>query len=343
MHLSPAMALPYIPSRTSTKPPNSKPRQKQETPVSAPAPAPTTTPRLLPGERRVKPRLSRPSLDPVLESDQRLSRDVEQIVSVDAAKVTRKQSLPILTRKRSDFFEEALGSKHTQDPGDRIRNESPVLVEIKTNVIANEFTFITELSEYLSSRYSRPASSIVMTAQHGICIQFGGSSDPCYTMTIEALARDVQTTTNKRNIALFQRHMEQALRIPPSKGFLRFVPLAEDCAGWKGNTLAGHITEVIGETQAMEERRSSIRAPRRRSSKTFREIKSKMTASESVPALNPSTSNGMSSNDTEALGKAAKTEPEIEKNNTKTLKRRKSFIHALFPGSASRLAEREAE
>ncbi|KAF4428252.1 macrophage migration inhibitory factor [Fusarium acutatum] len=135
MHLSPAMALPYIPSRTSTKPRHSKPRQKQETPVSAPAPAPT--PRLLPGERRVKPRLSRPSLDPVLESDQRLSRDVEQNVSGDAAKVTRKQSLPILTRKRSDFFEEAFGSKHTQDPGDRIRNESPVLVEIKTNVIAS--------------------------------------------------------------------------------------------------------------------------------------------------------------------------------------------------------------
>jgi hypothetical protein len=61
--------------------------------------------------------------------------------------------------------------------------------------------------------------------------------------------------------------MEQALRIPPSKGFLRFVPLAEDCAGWKGNTLAGHVTEVIEEKQEMAERRSSIRAPRRRSSK----------------------------------------------------------------------------
>ncbi|KAH7475622.1 Ankyrin-1 [Fusarium oxysporum f. sp. albedinis] len=133
MHLSPAMALPYTPSRTSTKPPNPKPRQKQETPALAPA----LTPRLLPGERRVKPRLSKPSLDPVLESDQRLSSDAEQIVTVDAAKVTRKQSLPILTRKRSDFFEEAFGSKHAQDPGDRIRNESPVLVEIKTNVIAS--------------------------------------------------------------------------------------------------------------------------------------------------------------------------------------------------------------
>ncbi|KAF5641212.1 macrophage migration inhibitory factor [Fusarium sp. NRRL 52700] len=135
MHLSPAMALPYIPSRTFTKSPNSKPRQQQETSTSAPIPVPT--PRLLPGERRVKPRLGRPSLDPVLESDQRLSRDVEQIVSGDAAKVTRKQSSPTLTRKRSDFFEEAFGSKHTQDPGDRIRNESPVLVEIKTNVIAS--------------------------------------------------------------------------------------------------------------------------------------------------------------------------------------------------------------
>ncbi|KAF4340933.1 macrophage migration inhibitory factor [Fusarium beomiforme] len=177
----------------------------------------------LPGERRVKPRLSKPSLDPVLESDQRLSKDVEQMVSGDATKVTRKQSLPILTRKGGDFFEEAFGSRHGQVPGDRIRNESPVLAEIKTNVIIeDEFTFITELSEYLSLRYNRPASSIVITLQHGICIQFGGSSDPCYTMRIEALARDVQMSTNKRNTALFQTHMEQALRIPPSKGFLSF-------------------------------------------------------------------------------------------------------------------------
>ncbi|KAF5017947.1 hypothetical protein F66182_10094 [Fusarium sp. NRRL 66182] len=88
--------------------------------------------------------------------------------------------------------------------------------------IDDEFTFITELSEYLSLRYNRPASSIVTTLQHGVCIQFGGSCEPAYTIKIEALSHGVQAATNKRNIALLQRHMEQALGIPASRGYLRF-------------------------------------------------------------------------------------------------------------------------
>jgi hypothetical protein len=129
MHLSPVMSISYIPANTSAKPANSKPRQRQEVPTAVPAP------RLVPGERRVKPRLSKPSLDPVLESDQRLSRDVEQMVAVEATKVTRKRSLPILSRRRDNFFEEDYVSRQTDEPGDRVRNESVILVEIKTNVI----------------------------------------------------------------------------------------------------------------------------------------------------------------------------------------------------------------
>lgn len=86
-------------------------------------------------------------------------------------------------------------------------------------------------------------------------------------MNIEALDRDMQPAANKRNIALFQRHMEQALGIPASRGYLRFVPVPEDCAGWKSNTIAGEISEAKDRAQAVTERRGSIRAPRRRSSK----------------------------------------------------------------------------
>ena len=137
MHLSPVMSIPYIPSNISTGPANSKPRQTRDPPTSVPAP------RLVPGERRIKPRLSKPSLDPVLESDQRLSKDVEQMVSGEATKVTRKHSLPILSRRRSDFFEETFSSRHADDPGDRIRNESVVLAEIKTNVIVSYLYHLT--------------------------------------------------------------------------------------------------------------------------------------------------------------------------------------------------------
>lgn len=132
MHLSPMMTIPYIPSNTPpTRPPNSKPRQKQE------PPSPTPAPRLVPGERRVKPRLSKSSLDPVLESDQRLSRDVEQRVSADVSKVTRKHSLPILARRRTDTPDETVSLRQTDEVGDRVRRTSVVVADIKTNVIVS--------------------------------------------------------------------------------------------------------------------------------------------------------------------------------------------------------------
>ncbi|WZH42631.1 Tautomerase/MIF superfamily [Fusarium acuminatum] len=261
MHLSPVMNIPYIPTNTSTKPVNSKPRQRQGDPTPVPAPRPVT------GERRVKPRLSKPSLDPVLESDQRLSRDVEQmVVAAEVTKVTRKYSLPILSRRRDSLFEEGYVSRQADEPGDRVRNDSVILVEIKTN-IDDEFTFITELSDYTSLRYNRPASCVVTTLQHGVCMQFGASSEPSYTMKIEALARDVQAAMDKRNIALLQTHMKQALDIPSSRGYVRFVPIAEECTGRKGNTVAGEVAVAMQQAQPVTERRGSIRAPRRRSSK----------------------------------------------------------------------------
>ncbi|KAH7182831.1 Tautomerase/MIF superfamily [Fusarium flagelliforme] len=332
MHLSPVMTIPSVPINPPTQSPNSKPRPRPKQEPSSPMPAP----RLVPGERRVKPRLSKPSLDPVLESDQRLSRDVGQIVSGDASKVTRKHSLPILSRRR-DISDEVVSLKQTDEVGDRIRYSSVVLAEIKTNVIIeDEFTFISELSEYLSIRYNRPASCIMITLQHGICIQFGGSCDPSYTIKIEALTRDMQPAANKRNVALLQRHMEQALGIPAPRGYLRFVPVAEDCAGWKGNTVAGEIADAKERMQATTERRASVRAPRRRSSKAFRETRSKAPQPHGIPAIVSTEYLAAGSNVVQVQNEAT-----TGSDKPKMVKRRKSFIQALFPRSSSRTADRE--
>jgi hypothetical protein len=86
-------------------------------------------------------------------------------------------------------------------------------------------------------------------------------------MKIEALARDVQAAMNKRNIALLQMHMKQALDIPSSRGYVRFVPVTEECAGRKGNTVAGEVAVAMEQAQPVTERRGSIRAPKRGSSK----------------------------------------------------------------------------
>lgn len=110
----------------------------------------------------------------------------------------------------------------------------------------DEFTFVKELSQHLAVRYHRPVSSIVVTLHHSACIFFGGCCDPAYILTVEALSSLVQTATNKRNVVLLQQHMEQAIGVPASRGYVRFVPMLEECSGWKGKTVAGEITEVSG-------------------------------------------------------------------------------------------------
>lgn len=68
-----------------------------------------------------------------------------------------------LARRKNEYFEEAFAlrssgaDRHPQR--ERIRSDSIVLLELKTNVIVgDEFIFITELSAKLAERYQRPLS-----------------------------------------------------------------------------------------------------------------------------------------------------------------------------------------
>jgi hypothetical protein len=109
--------------------------------------------------------------------------------------------------------------------------------------IDDEFTFITELSYLLSTRYQRPISSVVVTLQHGACMVFGGTFDPAYVLSVHALSTQLQPTTNKRNAALIQKHLEEVLAVRPSRGFLRFIPTPEENTARNGKTIAGEIEE----------------------------------------------------------------------------------------------------
>ncbi|KAJ4311678.1 hypothetical protein N0V84_010313 [Fusarium piperis] len=329
MHLAPVMNIPHLTRGDSIQSMDAKARQAKDPPRKL------STPRLSGSERRIKPRLSKLSLDPVIEGDQRPTRDFQSPPPGDITKVTRKYSLPEFPRPRSDYFEEAFAAL---SPEDQVRNESIVLAEVKTNVIVNdEYTFVSELSEHLALRYHRPVSSIVVTLQHGACILFGGSCDPAYIMTVEALACYAQTATNKRNNAMLQRHMEQALGVSAMRGFLRFIPVAEECSGWKGKTVASEIAEAID--QAPVDNRDSIKAPRRRSSKAYQDVKGRAAA-----IAGASTSQAISRNKSieEARPSNDATQDEAEPSKEKsTMKRRRSFMQALFPRSSGSLKMKE--
>ncbi|KJR88853.1 mif domain containing protein [Sporothrix schenckii 1099-18] len=153
-----------------------------------------------------------------------------------------------LARKRSQYFEDAFATRRDADNSpakERVRSEALVLADVRTNVIVgDEFTIVTELSAHLALRYRRPLSSIVVTLQHGACMCFGGSFAPAYVMSVYGLPSQLQPTTNKRNAALIQRHMEETLGVPPARGHLRFVAVPEANLAYSGTTSLGHVDDL---------------------------------------------------------------------------------------------------
>ena len=131
--------------------------------------------------------------------------------------------------------------------------------------VQDEYTFITDLSYSLSSRYQRPESCILVTITHSACLLFGGSFDPAYIMTITALPTQVQPVTNKRNAALLQKSMHESLGVDPARGIVKFIALTEENTAINGRTVAVEIEDA--EKEAAEDTTSLNRNLSRRSLK----------------------------------------------------------------------------
>ncbi|KAJ4414196.1 hypothetical protein N0V85_003248 [Neurospora sp. IMI 360204] len=122
----------------------------------------------------------------------RIMRDIDRPLPGDVATAgpkrvsklsssSKRASVAELSRQKSnlDFWEGAFSVNEVGPAKERIRGDALVMAEVKTNVIiSDEFTFITELTYHLSTRYQRPVSSIVVTLHHGACMLFGGTFDP---------------------------------------------------------------------------------------------------------------------------------------------------------------------
>ncbi|EAA28030.2 hypothetical protein GE21DRAFT_4698 [Neurospora crassa] len=168
----------------------------------------------------------------------------EQKLSSSSCSFSKQTSVAELNRQKStlNFWESAFSVNEVSPAKERIRGDALVMAEVKTNVIiSDEFTFITELTYHLSSRYKRPVSSIVVTLHHGACMLFGGTFDPAYVVSVSTLPSHLQSTTNKRNAALIQKHMEEAIGVSPARGLLKFIPVAEDCLANGGMTVSGEM------------------------------------------------------------------------------------------------------
>lgn len=128
---------------------------------------------------------------------------------------------------------------------EKIHKFSVITAEVKTNVIVrDEYAFLQDLSQQLSQRYQRPASSIFITLDHSACLLFAGTFDSAYILTITALPSQIQSTTNKRNAALLQTFMTESLGVSADRGIVRFSPVAEENLATNGTTVLGEIENL---------------------------------------------------------------------------------------------------
>ncbi|KAI0199963.1 Tautomerase/MIF [Astrocystis sublimbata] len=193
-----------------------------------------------------KARQSRPS-NGVLVEGSNVTRSIDRPLPGDVVGRRKQQPPADAIRKQSAYFESEFAEPtRSDDPArTRILNEAMVSAELKTNVIVHdEFALITDLATHLSNRYQRPMSSIIVTVQHGLCMMFGSTFDPAYTLTIHALPDLLQPATNRRNANLTQRHLHETLGVVPVRGLVRFEATHEENVAIGGKTLGAEMEGV---------------------------------------------------------------------------------------------------
>ncbi|EAT90648.2 hypothetical protein SNOG_02436 [Parastagonospora nodorum SN15] len=154
---------------------------------------------------------------------------------------------PITSRSRAQFYEDSFAYKegHGQSSRERVTKDAPIIAELRTNVIIkDEYTLVTDLSHHLSTRYQRPETSIMITVNHSACLLLGGSFEPTYVLTINALPVQLQPTTNKRNAALIQSFMCESIGVTSDRGIIKFVAIQEECLAMNGMTILGDIERL---------------------------------------------------------------------------------------------------
>lgn len=170
------------------------------------------------------------------------------------------QQRPRSSRSRQQFYEDSFAYKDgiASSARERVTKDAPVVAELRTNVIIkDEYTLVTDLSHHLSTRYQRPESSIMITVNHSACLLLGGSFEPTYIITINALPTQLQPTTNKRNAALIQTFMAESIGVTPERGIVKFVPIAEEAFATNGMTMLGEIERL--ERQQVDENGGNLK------------------------------------------------------------------------------------
>jgi hypothetical protein len=105
----------------------------------------------------------------------------------------------------------------------------------------------------------------MVSVQHGICYFFQGCFSPAYVLTLSLQPGDVSPACNRRNAAVLQAQMHEALGVHPQRGVIKFVAVPDDGLAWNGMTVtAAMAPEMRG---SMRDAWDTARARRRLSVK----------------------------------------------------------------------------
>ncbi|KAK8190099.1 Tautomerase/MIF superfamily, partial [Phyllosticta capitalensis] len=180
-----------------------------------------------------------------LEERKNIMRPVDRGPSGEKLDLPDANNTPrsVKSKRRTQFYDGQFSDKDaTGMARDRVVKDSPVVAELKTNVIIkDEYTLVTDLSSQLSQRFQRPESSIMISLQHSTCLLLSGSFEPAYVLSLTTVPSLVQPVTNKRNAALLQQFLDEILNVTPERGIIRFHPLEEANLATNGRTVLGEI------------------------------------------------------------------------------------------------------
>ena len=154
--------------------------------------------------------------------------------------------------------------------------------------IKDEFTLVTDLSHHLAQRYARPDSSIMIKVDHSACLALGGTFEPCYILTINAVPQQMGPSVNKRNAALIQSFMADILSVSADRGIVTFVAIPEENLATNGNTMLGEIERLEKQQQGSESTvKRAIADTARKSMPTFnRKSISRLNSSDNASKAN---------------------------------------------------------
>lgn len=127
------------------------------------------------------------------------------------------------------------------------------------------------------------------TVETDVAMILGGSSELAYSMTITALNPDIAATKNKRSAHLVQQFMQEALKIHPQRGVVRYQTVAEENIATNGVTTLQEIEQL--ERLSHDEESGAFRALSRQKSRKSRRSsirqQDRKTPTPALPATTP--------------------------------------------------------